>query len=123
MTPKPVQQPHPPILDGAGGPQVLRVAARRADVWVPSGDGLDAAVAAGRALIALCREGRRDPAQIRWCAQVPFDGDDPAAAADELRRWFDAGFTELVIYLSGDAPERAAGVAAEQLLPAIRLLG
>jgi probable F420-dependent oxidoreductase len=123
MTPKPVQRPRPPVWIGAGGPQVLRVAARRADVWIPSGDGLDAAVAAGRALIALCGEIDRDPAEIRWCAQVAFDGEDPAAATEELRRWFDAGFTELVIYLSGDAPERAAGVAAEQLLPAIRRLG
>jgi len=31
-TPKPVQQPHPPILIGGGGKRVLRMAAREADI-------------------------------------------------------------------------------------------
>ena len=30
--PKPVQQPHPPIFVGAGGPRMLRIAAREADI-------------------------------------------------------------------------------------------
>ena len=30
--PKPVQQPHPPILIGGGGKRVLRIAAREADI-------------------------------------------------------------------------------------------
>lgn len=31
-TPKPVQRPHPPIVIGGGGPRVLRLAAREADI-------------------------------------------------------------------------------------------
>ena len=31
-TPKPVQQPHPPLLIGAGGPRMLGIAAREADI-------------------------------------------------------------------------------------------
>ena len=31
-TPKPRQRPHPPLLIGAGGPQMLRLAAREADI-------------------------------------------------------------------------------------------
>lgn len=31
-TPKPVQRPHPPILIGGGGPRVLSIAAREADI-------------------------------------------------------------------------------------------
>lgn len=31
--PKPVQDPHPPIVVGGAGPQLLRIAARHADEW------------------------------------------------------------------------------------------
>jgi probable F420-dependent oxidoreductase len=121
--PKPVQQPHPPIWIGAGGPRVLKVAARHADVWNPAEEGLEAARAAGRRLVAACREIGRDPGAIRWSAQLSFDGADPAATIAELRRWHAAGFTELVLYCAGADPVRAADVAAERILPAARQLG
>jgi probable F420-dependent oxidoreductase len=35
--PKPLQQPHPPIWLGVGGPQGLRVAARLGDAWIGAG--------------------------------------------------------------------------------------
>ena len=121
--PKPIQQPHPPIWMGAGGPAVLRVAARHADVWTPAGEGLEEAAAAGRELLAACRAVGRDPAEVRWAAQLGFDGADPAALLDELRRWHAAGFAELVIYCGGADPARAAEVAAGQVLPRARQLG
>jgi len=31
--PKPIQEPHPPIVIGGGGPRMLRLAARHADEW------------------------------------------------------------------------------------------
>ena len=31
--PKPIQEPHPPIVVGGAGPQILRIAARHADEW------------------------------------------------------------------------------------------
>ena len=33
LNPRPVQQPHPPIMVGAMGPRMMRHAARRADIW------------------------------------------------------------------------------------------
>ena len=120
--PKPVQTPHPPIWIGADGPEMLRIAARHADVWNPAGDGLDAARAAGNRLTAACAEVGRDPAGIRWSAQLSFDGTNPAATISELKRWRKAGFTELVISCTGTDPVRAAEVAAERLLPAARQL-
>jgi len=120
--PKPVQTPHPPIWIGADWPEMLRVAARHADVWNPAGDGLDAARAAGNRLTAACAEVGRDPAGIRWSAQLSFDGTNPAATISELLRWRKAGFTELVISCTGTDPVQAAEVAAERLLPAARQL-
>ena len=118
--PSPVQKPRPPIWIGAGGPQMLRLTAERADVWNPSGEGLDAALKAAEQLVRHCEEAGRDPATIRWSTQVPFDGRDAAAAVDELQRWRDAGFTELVVYCSGDDPLAAADAAAEKILAALR---
>lgn len=120
--PKPLQKPHPPIWIGADGPEMLRIAARHADVWNPAGDGLDAARAAGQRLITACAEVGRDQRAIRWSAQLSFDGTDPAMTIRELERWLNAGFTELVISCSGADPVRAAEVAAEKLLPAARQL-
>ena len=104
----------------AVGPHMLRVVARNADVWNPAGDGLDSATAAGQQLLAVCDEVGSDANEIRWSAQVQFDGHDCSGALDELRRWYDSGFTELIVYCGGQDAIRAAEVAAEQLLPALR---
>jgi alkanesulfonate monooxygenase SsuD/methylene tetrahydromethanopterin reductase-like flavin-dependent oxidoreductase (luciferase family) len=120
--PKPVQNPHPPIWIGAARPAMLRVTAAEADVWNWAGDGFEAAKDAGRQLIAACRTIGRDPSELRWSAQLRFDGTRPAALVDELRGWFEAGFTELVISCAGSDPVRAAAVAAEEVLPKARRL-
>lgn len=119
--PRPVQVPRPPIWIGASGPAMLRMTARHADVWNPSaGDTLEEVSALGRQLVEACGRIGRDPSEIRWSAQFAFDGGDVATLVDDLRRWHDAGFTELVISCSGDDPVRAADVAAEQVLPRLR---
>jgi len=118
--PAPVQQPRPPLWIGAGGPQMLRLTAQRADVWNPSVEGFESALTAAEQLVRLCEEVGRDPMSIRWSTQVSFDGGDPGAAIAELERWREAGFSELVVYCSGNDPVRAATMAAERLLPALR---
>jgi alkanesulfonate monooxygenase SsuD/methylene tetrahydromethanopterin reductase-like flavin-dependent oxidoreductase (luciferase family) len=118
--PKPVQQPHPPIWIGASGPLMLGVTARYADVWNWAGEGLEAAVAAAEQLTAACRQVDRDPAEIRWSVQFAFDGTDPEGKLAEIRPWYEAGFRELVFSCSGREPVRAAEVAAERILPALR---
>ncbi len=61
--PKPLQQPHPPIMVGGNGRGTLRIAAKHADVWNGIGSPDDCA---GR--IALLREAcaeiGRDPSEI-----------------------------------------------------------
>lgn len=120
--PKPIQDPHPPIWIGAARPAMLRVTAAEADVWNWAGEGFEAAQEAGRQLIAACRTIGRDPSELRWSAQLSFDGTRPAALVEELRGWFEAGFTELVIRCTGSDPVRAAAVAAEEVLPKARRL-
>jgi probable F420-dependent oxidoreductase len=120
VAPAPVQRPRPPLWIGAGGPQMLRITAQRGDVWNPSGEHFEDALKAADQLGQLCAESGRDSASIRWSTQIPFDGNDAAAAIDELQRWRDAGFSELVIYCAGDDPLAAADGAAEKILPALR---
>ena len=36
ILPRPLQRPHPPLMIGGGGPRVLRLAARQADIVLPS---------------------------------------------------------------------------------------
>jgi probable F420-dependent oxidoreductase len=53
--PKPAQLPHPPFLVGGGGPRVLRLAAREADII-----GVNPAVRSGRVDAAATRSGVAD---------------------------------------------------------------
>jgi probable F420-dependent oxidoreductase len=50
--PKPLQQPHPPLLVGGGGPRVLRLAAREADIV-----GVNPAIRAGQINADAARDG------------------------------------------------------------------
>lgn len=63
--PKPVQQPHPPIIvGGEGSPRSLRMAARWADEYNMSSSGPDACAAAFARLDDECRRIGRDPSTI-----------------------------------------------------------
>jgi alkanesulfonate monooxygenase SsuD/methylene tetrahydromethanopterin reductase-like flavin-dependent oxidoreductase (luciferase family) len=87
-----------PLVIGANGPRMLRLAARHADVW--SCEGSPETVAErGARLNAACVAIGRDPAEIRWSfyGYPATIGGDPLTSAAEFRR--------LV------APYRAVGVA------------
>ena len=101
---------------------MLRIVARHADVWNPAADGLEAACAAGKQLLASCHDVGRGPAEIRWSTQLEFDGNTPSAMFEQMRRWHAAGFSELIISCTGPEPVKAAEVAAEKLLRAAREL-
>ena len=126
--PKPVQKPHPPIWIGSGGPATLRLTARHADVWNasgPVGRDLEAAVAGAQQLDAACEAIGRDPAEIRRSLHVPAS-EDAGEIADRIHRYSEAGFTELVVLLSGATvasgtdPVRLARMVAERVLPQFR---
>lgn len=126
--PKPVQNPYPPIWVGSGGPRMLRLTARHADVWNASGNAareLQGAVTASRQLDEACTTIERDPNEIRRSAQLAV-GEDSAEIIDRVHRYHEAGFTEIIFMLSGGSmatnadPVQTASRLAEKVLPELR---
>lgn len=127
--PKPIQRPYPPIWIGSGGPSMLKLTARHADVWNVSGSaGRDAesAAAASHDLDEACAAIGRDPSEIRRSAQIPAGG-DPGEIIERARGFAEAGFTELILMLSGGSmstdadPVRTTDLLAEKVLPGLRV--
>jgi F420-dependent oxidoreductase-like protein len=121
--PKPVQQPYPPIWIGAGGAMTMKLTARHADVWNPSGaHGRDPeALRRGSArLDQLCRDIGRDPASIRRSVQVRWDGDEPNRLVDLIGTYVEAGVDDVLIAVSGPRGPRIASDAASHVLPQLR---
>jgi probable F420-dependent oxidoreductase len=93
--PKPVQQPHPPIVIGGGAPKVLRLAGREADVvginpnlrkGEITGDAVESALAdATRQKVEWVREGagdRFDDVELQIRYFVAAITDDPVGLAE-----------------------------------------
>jgi alkanesulfonate monooxygenase SsuD/methylene tetrahydromethanopterin reductase-like flavin-dependent oxidoreductase (luciferase family) len=113
-SPKPVQQPGPPLLLGGLGPRVLRVVARHADLWNipgPPWTSLDDIAAKSALLDRLCVEEGRDPAEIVRSTQVLVTPENAAETRDTLARLVDVGITHLVL-----APHGLHGQAAVELV-------
>ncbi|SEH84199.1 probable F420-dependent oxidoreductase, Rv1855c family [Mycolicibacterium rutilum] len=82
--PKPLQQPHPPIVVGASQPKMLAVAARHADEWnMPSTAPQDWATARDH-LDRACRDAGRDPSSIRRGVQLFLHPDQPEQVEAQL---------------------------------------
>ncbi len=113
-----------------GGPPTLRLTARHPDVWNPSGAvGRDHATMAeaSEKLDEACAAIGRDPSEIRRSVQLPFGG-EPEEFVERIGRVYEAGFSEVVVMLTGGGMTTAAdpvGVAdtvAEKVLPGLRAL-
>lgn len=115
--PPPVQRPGPPLWIGGGGERrTLRVVARHADVWNIIGGHIDDAVRKSEVLDRHCEEVGRDPGEIRRSVQCRFDGEVEGTLAI-LDDFVKAGFTEIVLTVSGPDAVAHAEQAAEQVLP------
>ncbi|HEX8803170.1 MAG TPA: LLM class flavin-dependent oxidoreductase, partial [Acidimicrobiales bacterium] len=68
--PKPAQQPHPPFLVGGGGPRVLALAGREADIV-----GINPAIRSGRVDAAAARDGAAalTDEKVRWVREAAGD--------------------------------------------------
>jgi len=119
--PKPVQQPHPPLLiGGSGKKRTLAVVARWAQKW---DGGFNESVAQWRekddALAGHCQRLGRDPAEIYRTAHLAWTADaDPAALADRAAAFVEAGVDQVIFSMRG--PYEAAAV--EPLGQALRSL-
>lgn len=126
--PKPVQKPYPPIWVGSGGPSMLKLTARHADVWNASGSaGRDAesAAAGSRLLDEACAVIGRDPSEIRRSVQIPAS-EHTAEIIERVHAFREVGFTEVILMLSGGSmstgadPVKTAATLAENVLPELR---
>ena len=90
MSPKPVQQPHPPIWFGGGHPDALRRAVVMGDAWMGAGGSSNADFA--RAIPQLrehLEKARRDPKTFPISKRVFLSVHERAdVARTELNRWF-----------------------------------
>ena len=116
VDPKPVQQPHPPLLLGGTAERALRRVGRIADGWVSSSRHDLRTVGADLELMRdAAREAGRDPARLRFIIRGVLTVTDQPAGADrrplqgdpgQIREDFDrlaeAGVTELFLDLNFD---------------------
>jgi alkanesulfonate monooxygenase SsuD/methylene tetrahydromethanopterin reductase-like flavin-dependent oxidoreductase (luciferase family) len=110
LQPRPVQE-RIPLTIGGHGPEVLELAARRADRWSSYGGKAltpEHALARGRArnerLTRICELLGRDPGTLTRSILLgyPFVRETPWRSVDAFRdvlaRWSQAGFDELIVY-------------------------
>jgi alkanesulfonate monooxygenase SsuD/methylene tetrahydromethanopterin reductase-like flavin-dependent oxidoreductase (luciferase family) len=114
--PKPVQQPHPPILIAGRTARVLRVVAEQANVWNIAGYPLDECKSRSTLLDRYCAEIDRDPASITRSTNVRVSYEDPAATRGAVSEALAAGFTHLVLSLGAPYPDNVARWLANQVI-------
>jgi F420-dependent oxidoreductase-like protein len=103
--PKPVQQPHPPIvIGGSGEKRTLRVVARYADIWNFAAGTLDEFRHKNAVLDEHCRAIGRDPAAIERSVQYVVDPAQLTEAREALAGFVGAGATHVVLYLRAPFP-------------------
>ncbi len=114
--PKPVQQPHPPIVIGGRSSALLKVVARHADVWnIPGGD-LDDAVQRSALLDRYCTEIGRDPDEVTRSIYLPTDYARPESTRSAIAGAVGAGFDHVILGLSSPYPEGVARWVADELV-------
>jgi F420-dependent oxidoreductase-like protein len=98
--PKPVQQPHPPILiGGLGEKRTLRAVARWADHWNFPGGGVEVFKAKRDVLNKHCADAGRDPSEITTSTHLRLDPSDMAPLVAEAQALADAGLDLGIVYL------------------------
>ncbi|MFZ4584148.1 MAG: TIGR03619 family F420-dependent LLM class oxidoreductase [Acidimicrobiia bacterium] len=110
--PKPVQQPHPPVLVGGESAAALRRAARLGDGWLGMGHTFESAVPQLERLRSLLREFGRDESRFQFLLGGPVGS--PA----DVTRWEELGVTRLIV-----SPWRRSPEAVESMTRFAELVG
>ena len=98
--PKPVQQPHPPIvIGGSGRTRTLRTAARVAQHWNFVGGPVTEYVELKGVLAEHCAALGRDPSEIMTSAHLRMDPANVSGLADEVAAFKDAGLDLGIVYI------------------------
>ena len=115
-SPKPVQQPHPPILIGGQATPTLRVVAEHADRWNMPGGSIEQAIARSATLDRLCAEIGRNPAEITRSIVLPASYDRPQDTRHVVRAALDGGFSHIVLGLDAPYPAEVARRVADTII-------
>ncbi len=113
--PKPVQQPHPPVILGGEAKRALKRVVAWGDGWLPRGNfvSVDEIAAARKEMDQLASEAGRDPKSL---SITVFRG-DPDAASNA--RYAAAG-VDRVLHIVPSVPEADAIAELEQLAAAVQ---
>jgi alkanesulfonate monooxygenase SsuD/methylene tetrahydromethanopterin reductase-like flavin-dependent oxidoreductase (luciferase family) len=115
-SPKPVQQPHPPIMIGGRTKATLRVVARHADIWNIAGGDLEDSIARSTLVDRFCAEIGRDPTDITRSITLPVHYDRPEATRHAIQAATGAGFRHIVLSLSTPYPDHVAHWVADTVI-------
>ena len=115
--PKPIQEPHPPIVvGGTGEKRTLRIAALWADQWnLPGGDP-DMLRHKVEVLHGHCADVGRDPTEIEVSTKIKADG-DPGALVDLVGEFREAGADHIIAMFEAPFDPAKLGVVADRLDP------
>jgi F420-dependent oxidoreductase-like protein len=123
FSPKTVQQPHPPILIGGMGQQVVQpLAARHADMWDFFAGDPEQAKQLNANFDKICQRVGRDPAQVvrSTSLQASQLRGDKDAVRGRIQGFADAGVQHFVLALSAPYDREFLRRFAKEVMPTFR---
>ena len=109
--PKPVQQPHPPVLLGGNARNVLQRVARWGDGWLPNRATPEQIEEGRKRLDALADERGRDPTSLT----ISVFGQAPETTRDQVDAFLNAGAVRVSVWPTHCDTEEEMGEQLERM--------